>query len=586
MELMRDFSIQCKDHRACVTVTPLESQEEIELYRITVRFFQKEIPPTVTICWEEKMKGLLHVWHPLTGCRHTMHQSWHANRSESCFHCGAPILCTVGEGGANGRTVALSDPNTPSSLRFSIEDLKQEDTVAYSAVLFDGACDAVEQYEVLLRIDSRSIPYDLAVQEVYTWWADNGSPIPAPPAAAEDATYSTWYNFHQEPRQDILLEELKIAARLGFKTVILDDGWQIEGVSKGDYANCGAWTVSKDRFPNFKGFCQAVHRLGMKLAVWFAVPFVGVESPVYTEFKGKYLQEANESVTHGILDPRFPEVRGYIRSNYERFLQEYDIDGFKLDYVDAFAVRGEIPAYDPSLMDCETVGDAVLRLLEEIQSGLGAIKTDLLYEYRQRYVGPAINRFGNMLRVGDCAYDAHINRVEMVNLRLLGYPVAIHSDMLFWSPEESERLCARQLLNILFAVPQISVRLTESKQEQRELLAAYLSYWTKHRERILHGRFRAYHPEQNFTRITAEDETGVISVLHGDFPYIWDGRHAHVHHNGDCEGLLVENPTDDRLRVRLSMCFGAREIGLYEVCPHTIVRLPLPPTGMAEIESV
>ncbi len=582
---MRSFSIQCADSSVEVKITPCPMEEDgIEIYQISVRLPRRMIPPSVTVEWKEPMRELLRVWHPLTGSKHVMHQSWHSNHSDSCFHCGAPILTLIGDQDCNQRTLSLSDPITPSSLRFGILDLEQKNQVGYSVILFDGSCEAMTCYDVLLRIDGRRIPYGQAVRQVYPWWAEHGFEIPSPPAQAEDPVYSTWYNFHQEPRQEELLAELRLAAELGFRTVILDDGWQISGRSDGTYANCGEWEVSADRFPDFKGFCEEVHGLGMKLAVWFAVPFIGKKSSVYPRFLGRYLKESQNENGHGILDPRFPEVRAYIRGNYERFLREYDVDGFKLDFIDAFMAEGEIPPYDPERMDCEAVGEAVLRLLSEIGSSLSAIKSDLLYEYRQRYVGPAINRFGNMLRVGDCAYDAHINRVEIVNLRLLEYPNAIHSDMLFWAPEESIKLCSRQLLNILFAVPQISVLLNKSTREQKELLRAYLSYWKANRHRILHGEFRAEGVERNFTEIFAEDGEGVLAVLYGDSCYLYDGRPAHVHHNGDRDGLVLENPTDDTLTVRLSTYFGERVLACHTVFPNSIVRLPLPQTGMAEIE--
>jgi preprotein translocase subunit Sec63 len=35
------------------------------------------------------------------------------------------------------------------------------------------------------------------------------------------------------------------------------------------------------------------------------------------------------------------------------------------------------------------------------------------------------------------AYDALTNRIGIVDLRLMGYPIAVHSDMLFWSKKES-----------------------------------------------------------------------------------------------------------------------------------------------------
>jgi len=579
----RHFSISCEDTAVRTVIEPLSDSQGIELYRIRITQPQKKTPSPVTIVWREDMVGLLHVWHPMTGTHHAMHQWFGATQSRSCFHWGAPILTTIGEGGINNKTVALSDPITPSSIRFWIDDLPQKNEVAYSVVLFDGICDDIESYEVTLRMDARPMHFSAAIQQVYPWWCTFGWEIPTPPPAAEDALYSSWYNFHQAPDGERLLADLKIASELGFKTVILDDGWQFPGPSSGDYSLCGEWQMSPDKFPDFKAFADGVHALGMKLIVWFGVPFIGIKSPLFEQFRDRFLYVDYGIMNEGTLDPRYPDVRAFIISTYRRFLKDYDIDGFKFDFIDAMLPRPQTPPYDPAVMDCETAGDAVRRLLTEIQTELSAIKPDLLYEYRQCYVGPAINRFGNMLRVGDCAYEAQLNRIGITDLRLLGYPVAVHADMLFWAPEESIRMCTRQLLNILFGVPQISVILADSTEEQKALLQAYLSYWTENRELLLHGTFRAYSPEQCYTRITAETDARIITVLHGDLCCVWDGRACDIHHNGEADGLIFENPTDDSLIAGISLLFGKQPLQTVTILPHTLVRLPVPQTGMVRI---
>ena len=579
----RTFSIQCDNPDICVAIEPKTAEDGIEVYRIRVTLPCKMTPPPVQITWLEDMVGLLHVWHPMASTHHAMHQWFGATQSRSCFHWGAPVLTTIGEGGINSRTVAISDPITPSSIRFWVDDLPQNNQVAYAVVLFDGICDDIETYETDLRIDARPQHFSAAVQEVYPWWCSYGWNIPQIPSAAEDALYSSWYNFHQAPDGERLLADLKIAAELGFKTVILDDGWQFPGPSCGDYRLCGEWQMSPDKFPDFKAFSDAVHALGMKLLVWFTVPFIGIDSPLFEEYRDKFLYVDRGLMNAGALDPRYPEVREYIKNTYRRFLVDYDIDGFKLDFIDAFLPPTETKPYDPVVMDCETTGQAVRLLLTEITSELAEIKPDLLYEYRQCYVGPAINQFGNMLRVGDCAYEAQLNRIGITDLRLLGYPVAVHADMLFWAPEESIRMCTRQLLNILFGVPQISVILADSTEEQKALLQAYLSYWTKNRELLLHGTFRAYFPEQCYTRITAENEQRIIAVHHSDLPYICDERDCDLHHNGDADGLIVENPTDTALTAEVSLLFGRQHLQTVAIPPHSIIRLPVPQTGMAHI---
>jgi alpha-galactosidase len=321
----------------------------------------------------------------------------------------------------------------------------------------------------------------------------------------------------------------------------------------------------------------------MKLTVWFTVPFIGVKSPLFETFRGKYLYIDRGLLQAGTLDIRYPEIRRIILANYRRFLTEYDIDGFKFDFIDSFYPGAEAAPYDPAVMDCPTVGEAVRKLLEEITEELGAIKPDLLYEYRQNYVGPAVNRFGNMLRVGDCAYDANVNRIGTVDLRLLHYPVAVHSDMLFWAPSESLILCAKQLLGVMFSVPQISVLLTESTEEQKELIRAFLAYWVANREILLHGAFMPERPEANYPVIVAEGADKQIAVLYGERSFRVGEKPCDVFADCGEDPLILENMTDQRKTVEIYDRFGSFFLGTEELAPHTVRTIALPRAGMARI---
>lgn len=527
------------------------------------------------------MTDILCQWIPTGGRDRTIHQWFAPTVSRSSFCFGAPVLCTIGSGGKNRAVVAVSDASTPMELRFCIDDISQRDTVVYSIVFFSETTDALQTYTADVRIDTRSIPYDEAIMSVSDWWKTCGYTFPACPPAAEDALYSSWYNFHQAPQQQPLLADLRIAAETGFKTVILDDGWQFEGPSSGNYSECGEWKVAPGKFPDFQAFVQELHELGMKLMVWFTVPFLGENSPLRSRFEGKYLYY-DKGCKAFVLDPRFPSVRSAIIDHYVRFLKEYEIDGFKLDFVDSFRSGDLASEYDPNCMDCLTVDAAVKKLMTEIVRRLDAVKPGLLYEYRQNYVGPDINRFGNMLRVGDCAYDAMINRCAIADLRLLNYPIAVHSDMLFWSKEESLELCARQLLNILFAVPQISVILQNSTPQQRNLLKHYLAYWTENRSLLLHGKFRAERPEMNYVSLSAENEEKRITVQYADQPYAFDGKAADVFHCGEGNGIVLENAADVTVEVVCLDCLG-HTTATMDVSAGSIRRIPVPLAGVMRL---
>lgn len=51
--------------------------------------------------------------------------------------------------------------------------------------------------------------------------------------------------------------------------------------------------------------------------------------------------------------------------------------------------------------------------------------------------------------------------MEITNLRIMAQNTAVHSDMFIWRKEERVEDAALQILNILYSVPQLSVRLGE-----------------------------------------------------------------------------------------------------------------------------
>lgn len=563
-----NYSIELEEKQLC---------DELEIVSVHMDFGENAVPSRVSVMWEEEMAGVIFSGHPCCGRDFAIHQSWCASRSPSRFGFGAPVLYAVGENGINCCTVAVNDASTPLSIKFWVDDFPQKYKVKYEVIFFDGNPEPISSYDADILIDKRKIPYYEALASVYPWWKENGYSIPEIPAAAEDALYSTWYNFHQMPESRALLEDLTVASELGFKTVIIDDGWQFEGKPEGPfYSKCGDWEIAKDKFPDFKKFVNDVHSRGLKVVLWFAVPFIGPETKIYEKFRDKVLYYRADKTF--VADPRYPEIRRYIVDTYCRFIKDYDIDGFKLDFVDCIRAKEESPAYNEN-MDYITVDEAVKALLTEIKTQTAEIKDDILFEYRQNYVGPAINMFGNMLRVGDCAYDSVINRIGLVSLRLLGYPVAVHSDMLYWSKNESITLCAFQLLNVMFSVPQISVILADSTDRQKELIKHFLSYWNENRDILLHGKFIPLHPENNFSSVTAEDDEKQITVLYSDLPFTYMNKNADVFHNGDINGIIFENPVNKPLQVEIFDCFG-KMTEKVSVPEKTIMRLQVPVRGM------
>ena len=148
---------------------------------------------------------------------------------------------------------------------------------------------------------------------------------------------------------------------------------------------------------------------------------------------------------------------------------------------------------------------------------LRALKPDILIEFRQSYIGPAIRKYGNMLRAADCPADILSNRVRTLDLRLTSGNTAVHSDMLEWNEEDSAETAALQLLNVLFSVPQISVRLEAIPENHRRMLRFWLDFIVLHRDVLLHGYLKPFHPDLNYPIVSSETaKEKVIAVYnHG-----------------------------------------------------------------------
>jgi alpha-galactosidase len=144
------------------------------------------------------------------------------------------------------------------------------------------------------------------------------------------------------------------------------------------------------------------------------------------------------------------------------------------------------------------------------------VKPDVMIEFRQPYVGPLIRSYGNMLRASDCPNSYLLNRVRTVDLRLLSGATAVHADMIMWHASEPAETAAFQLLNVLFAVPQVSVRLQDAPRDHLAMLRFYTRYWNENRGTLLDGAFEAPSPEANYPVVSARSSAAQIVGLYGD----------------------------------------------------------------------
>ena len=500
-----DLKVDCPNAGPWKIETKSLAAGEIDEYEIRLSTPTAAVPPCFSLAFDVPQLDAHHKWTATADTRVSLPPNWSCASASRL--CGSlPLVAFLNDLDRN--RICVSSSEAVRTVRVEA-GLREEDCRLVWKVTFFSEPEApIDGYAVRLRIDRRDVFFGDAIREGTDWIVRTAglSPVP-PPAAAFEPVYSSWYSFHQDVFDRDVEAECAEAAKIGMKVLIVDDGWQTDDNNRG-YAYTGDWEISKRRFPDMAAHVRKVHDLGMKYMVWYGVPMMGAKAKSRDRFKGKFLwTKGGAWAGYSCLDPRFPEVRDYICSIYEKALREWDIDGFKLDFIDAIGFQGADPAVKENYAgrDIRALPEAVDRLLKEIRTRLTAIKPDLLFEFRQGYIGPAIRQYGNMMRAADCPGDLLANRCRIANLRLTSGETAVHADMLEWNRDEKVEVAARHVLSAMFSTIQYSVMLRTYPEAHKRMIAHWLGFSVRHREALLHGAFRPHHFEAGYPWIEAED---------------------------------------------------------------------------------
>jgi alpha-galactosidase len=559
----------------------------LDVVTVKLSSAKPETPPQFSVRWAIPSHDVTGTWTPGRHFDKGLRPDWARSRLEpSMFARGAPVTCLFGSDDHNVSTFALS--NARDTI-LSGAGVREEDGRIYNeAAFFSERHEKLSEWSVQLRIDRRPVPYYTALGEVAAWWAVQPGYAPARvPEPARRPMYSTWYNYHQSLDPKALLEELAVARKLGFESIIIDDGWQTLDSQRG-YAFTGDW--QPERIPDMKGFVAACHELGVKVLLWYAVPFIGTRAKVAAagRFKDKTLR-LEERMGAWVLDPRYPENRTYVIDTYRRALRDWGIDGFKLDFIERFTADDKTVLEARDGRDLASVNEATDRMMTDVLAELGRLRPEVMIEFRQPYIGPLIRKFGNMLRAGDCPNSYLANRVKTVDLRLLSGQTAVHADMIMWHPGEPVERAALQLLNILFAVPQVSVRLKEIPADHRAMLSFYLAYWNANRAVLLDGKLEPQSPASNYPMIVASAGDKQIVGRYGDSVVRLSASRPRkkidvVNATSAAEVVLSPDADLGTYRYTISDCQG-RTVKTGQVrLRKGALALPVPPSGLLALE--
>ena len=479
---------------------------------------------------------------------------WHFDEQTS-LHQSFPFLCFINREGKNKLTLGIKDPTVGYRLVGKL--CKDERTFELTI----GSLGAMRKAPQIF-FSRKEIPW-FNMTEVYSEWTGiDGQNIPS---GAYDPVFCTWYAVHQNLNEKWVEDVATEAYKLGFRIFILDDGWFTPDTGRG-YWYTGDWEVCTKKFPNFKQHVQRVQNLGMKYVLWIAPFMVGKKSRAYKNFKHLLVAPSDSFAS---LCPQSSTTREYLLEIIPRLYEDYNLDGFKFDFIDSLPTEPCQKGGHEHF--CDSPGEGVRQILESLVERLNSLGNKCpLIEFRQEYANPNMRQYCTAFRAIDAPLDFDNNRRRIINLRSFSGKFPVYSDPIFWGEGELLKNIARHFINCTFSVPMLSVDLLRLNNEEKKIIKFWIEFYRRHRDILLFGKFVPVFAVGDFVAALAtQGEKGILALyshgairlgqeLSGNLP-----RELHIL-NGSCSEVV--DLTCERLT-------GDWQIEVMDRCGHIVKTL-------------
>ena len=326
------------------------------------------------------------------------------------------------------------------------------------------------------------------------------------PAGAWNPVYCTWYAVHAAVTCEYLRSNAAEAARLGFGTFIVDDGWCFDESKRVTpetlpdwYRDIGDWQLSEQKLPEMKTIAAEAKKLGLNYMFWVAPFFAGRRSKLADKVK-KYLTELHEG--QRIIDPEDKAAMEAVSADLLKILADMQLDGLKIDFLDTVLPNVSSPR-------CRSARKYVENLVKQIRQ----YKPDALIEFRQNYATPANAALATAFRAGDVPFDYMENFNRCLQIRLhMGDNIPVHADPVYFNNAENVEAVGRHMIASLAGVPMLSMELSNIANEHKKVIANYIAFYKKHQSVLNHGKwsFEFRQGVAVYAQATLDDETVII----------------------------------------------------------------------------
>lgn len=369
--------------------------------------------------------------------------------------------------------------------------------------------------EVALGKDSQD--FELVIDQRPQVWTDSladwrkalALPLPEFPEGAWEPVFCTWYAVHAAVTQDWVEKNAEIASRLGFRTLIIDDGWCFDVMKRVSpetistwYEMIGDWFLSEKKFPDFENHRKRVQAMGMKYLLWVAPFLIGAKSELYKQLADIVKPEYHEGCY--TFDSSRKEAAKLLLGKMKHVIQDYGLDGLKVDFLDYIFPNMEEPR-----------GEDTTHFIQELAKTIREVKKDALIEFRQAYATPGMLAYGTQFRAGDVPFDFIDNFHRLAQIRIsVGDGVPVHADPAYWHPQESPENISRHMIASLAGVPMLSMDLLAISETEQKIIRHWLGFYQAHRETFNYGKWDVTYHQSGTAYAMVSNEKESIIILH------------------------------------------------------------------------
>jgi alpha-galactosidase len=221
--------------------------------------------------------------------------------------------------------------------------------------------------------------------------------------------WCTW-GYNQHFTQENILGRLDTLKALGIKSVILDDGWSV---------NHGDWIPDPAKFPggdaDFKKLVDILHEKDFKVWLWWVPGYADSFSTLVTK-NPEWLIMNEDGILHPSygLCPAYAPVQDYYQKLVRKFVADYRLDGFKLDFRE---INSAPPCYNPAHRhrDPRESYYSSPVLFQNICLTAKALNSRILLEYCSCGIPPNIFHlpYANLAVTSDPNISQITNRIKM-----------------------------------------------------------------------------------------------------------------------------------------------------------------------------